>query len=204
MDTEFEAKFYPVDKDKYREKLKSIGAKLLYPERKMKRVIASHVANPIYPENHYLRIRDEGNGIIRMSIKITAEKTGKMSDQKETDVEVGDFEKTKEILESTGIKFNRYQETLREEWEFEGADITIDTWPGLETYSEIEADSEEHVEKIAKLLGLPWEEKLIMSAGDLYRKVYGLSHDEVSEKITDLTFENNTFEGLKKIWPPKK
>ena len=36
-DTEFEAKFYPVNKEEYRRKLKSVGAKLVIPERKMVR-----------------------------------------------------------------------------------------------------------------------------------------------------------------------
>ena len=37
---EFEAKFYPVDKEKYRKKLLSIGAKLVISERKMIRIVA--------------------------------------------------------------------------------------------------------------------------------------------------------------------
>ena len=36
--TEFEAKFYPVDKEEYRKRLLSIGAKLTIPERKMIRI----------------------------------------------------------------------------------------------------------------------------------------------------------------------
>jgi len=199
METEFEAKFYPVNKGQYRKKLLSIGAKLTIPERKMVRVIGDNRLNPDLPKNHYIRVRNEGN-LIRLSIKVTADENGNLSDQKELDVEVSDFDKTVEILKTLGVKFNRIQETLREEWEYKGANITIDTWPGLDTYSEIETSSEEKVKEIAQELGLDWDNKIITAAAEVYTKVYGIGIEEVLEKISNLTFENNPFEGMEKVW----
>lgn len=200
METEFEAKFYPVNKEEYRKKLLSLGAKLVIPERKMIRTIADTRSNPVLPKNHYVRVRNEGN-LTRLSLKITADEGGNLSDQKETDVEVSDFDKTVKILEGVGIKFNRTQETLREEWEYKGAGITIDTWPGLDTYSEVETFSEEKVKEIALELGLDWDNRIITAAAEVYAKVYGIGIDEVLEKISNITFENNPFAGMKKIWP---
>ena len=199
MDTEFEAKFYPVDKDKFREKLKSVGAKLTIPERKMVRVIADRQANNFLNKSDYIRVRNEGN-VIRLSYKRTANESGKLSDQKEIDVEVGDYDKTVEILKLIGVKFNKVQETLREEWLYKGAQITIDTWPGLETYSEIEAGSEWEVKSFAHDLGLNWEGRIITTAAEVYAKVYGMSIEEVNRKISNITFDNNPFEGLTKKW----
>ncbi|KKQ42810.1 MAG: hypothetical protein US60_C0012G0015 [Microgenomates group bacterium GW2011_GWC1_37_8] len=199
METEFEAKFYPVDKEKYRKILKSIGAKLVIPERKMIRAIADNSANKFLDKNDYIRVRNEGN-LVRLSFKKTADETGKVSDQKEVDVEVSDYYKIIEILKLIGIKFNRVQETLREEWSYKGAEIVIDTWPGLETYTEIEADSEEKVHKIALDLGFKWEKKIITAAAEVYAKVYGLSIDEVLEKTSNITFGNNPFKGLTRKW----
>lgn len=197
--TEFEAKFYPVDKDGYRKKLLSIGAKLAIPERKLVRIVADKRANPAITQNGYIRIRDEG-GVIRLSLKITAEETEAMSDQKEIDVEVSDFNKTRQILEAIGVKFNRRQETLREEWKYKGAQITIDTWPGLETYSEVEAASEEKVKEIAGDIGFDWGKKLIIPAAELYVKVYQINIEEVLEKISYISFENNPFKNVEKKW----
>ena len=199
MDTEFEAKFYPVEKKTYRKKLKALGAKLVIPERKMIRIVADISENPQLAKSGYVRIRDEGN-LVRLSLKMTAGWEGKVSDQKEIDVEVSDFERAKIILESAGIRFNRRQENMREEWEYGGAQITIDSWPGLDTYSEIEADSEDKVMEIAQKLGLDWDKKLIVPAAEIYGKVYGLSIDEVLEKIANLSYENNPFSGLTKKW----
>jgi predicted adenylyl cyclase CyaB len=200
--TEFEAKFYPVDKEGYRKKLLDIGAKLVIPERKMTRIVADDRANPGFNQSGYIRIRDEGD-VVRLSLKITARETGKLTDQKEIDVEVSDFNKTKEIFEAIGVVFNRRQETLREEWEYKGSQVTIDSWPGLDTYSEIEADSEEKVKEIAQDLGFDWEKKIITPAAEVYAKVYGLDIDEVLIKISNITFENNPFENVPKVWSPK-
>lgn len=199
METEFEAKFYPVNKENYRKKLESVGAVLIIPERRMLRAIADSHVNKFLDMNSYIRVRNEGN-LIRLSLKKTADETGKLTDQKEIDVEVSDFDKTIEILKLIGVKFNRLQETMREEWSYKGAQITIDTWPGLETYSEIEAENEEKVREIALELGLNWDKRIITAAPEVYAKVYGMSIDEVLEKLSKITFENNPFKQFTKKW----
>lgn len=195
--TEYECKFYPVNKEEYRKKLESLGAVLTIPERKMIRTIADSILNPMLTKNNYIRVRQEGN-LIRLSYKTTADQTGNLTDQKEIDVEVSDFDKTVKIFESLGLKFGYIQETLREEWEYKGAQITIDTWPGLDTYSEIETTSEEKVKEIAADFGFDWNKKIITAAAEIYSRVYKIEIDEVLEKIKNITFENNPFEGMEK------
>lgn len=199
--TEYEAKFYPVDKDSYREKLKGLGAKLTDPERKMRRTVVDSVNNKSL-KCDYIRVRDEGN-LIRISAKTHARPDGKVSDQKEVDIVVSDYDKSVEIFKLMGFTIDRYQETLRETWTYKNAEIVIDTWPGLSTYSEIEAGSEEEVKQIAKELGFNWENKIITGAAYVYSKVYGISVEDAIEKLSFITFENNPFERMKKVWDPK-
>lgn len=201
METEFEAKFYPINKEKYRSKLREVGAKLVIPERKMRRVLADRHANPRV-ECDYIRVRDEGS-VVRLSAKVHAREGGEISDQKEADVEVSDYGGTIDILKKAGLVFNLYEESLREEWEYDGAQITIDTWPGLEPYSEIEASSGEKVEEIAKKLGLDWQRKIVTAVVEIFCKVYGLKEEDVLNKLSNITFEDNPFKGLKKIWSPE-
>ena len=172
--TEYEAKFYPVKKEEYRKKLQDIGAKLVIPERKMIRMVADWRDNPTLGDRECIRVRDEG-GIVRLSYKSFVDQATKITDQKEIETEVNDFDATVKIIENIGLKFNRHQETLREEWNIDGVQITIDTWPGLETYTEIEGKSENDVIRISQMLGFDWNEKLIMPASQLYAKVYGIS-----------------------------
>ncbi len=200
--TEFEAKFYPVNKEEYRAKLKSLGAILDISERKMVRFVGDRRVNSALPRHKNIRVRDEGN-LIRLSLKTSAEQDDVLTDQKEIDVEVNDLNKTVQILEAAGIKFNRRQETLREEWQYKGAQITIDTWPGLDAYSEIEADSEEKIKEIAEELSFSWDKKIITPVTEVYCKVYGLDEEKVLVMISNISFENNPFEGMKKVWSPK-
>jgi adenylate cyclase class 2 len=194
MDEEFEAKFYPVEKESIRKRLKEIDAHLAAPERKLRRVIFDSRCNPQI-KCDVIRVRDEG-GSFRISMKIHP-RQGKMRDQKEVEIEVNDFDKAVRILEATGLTANRYQETLRETWKYDGAEIDIDTWPGLKPFIEIEAESEDQVKKIAAKLNLDWKKRIIASIVDVFMMVYGLSAEEVLRKISNLTFENNSFSGLK-------
>ena len=194
METEFEVKFYPVNKKEYRKKLQEIGAKLVIPERKMRRSIANRRAYSQL-KCHYFRVRDEGDKVT-MSVKIHAEEGGKVSDQKEAELVISDFDTAVEIMEALNLKPNIYQETLRESWDYEGVEITIDTWPNLEPYTEIEAKSEEKVREVAEELGFNWEEKVITAAPEIMEKVYGLSIDEILKLVSHITFENNPFADL--------
>jgi len=198
MDIEFEAKFFPINKEEIRKKLKDLGANLVFSERKMKTVLGDKRNNPGL-DCDYIRIRNESN-LIRLSVKIHAEEGGKLIDQKETYVEVNDFDRTVEILKRLGLKLTYYQEKLRETWEYDGAEVVIDTWPGLEPIVEIEADSEKKVQEIAKRMGFDWDKKILTEAAEIFVKVYGLGINEVLKKISNITFDNNPFEEMKKVW----
>lgn len=187
MKPEIEAKFYPVNKDNFHEKLRQIGARLVGPERKMKRAVFGKEINPQI-QGTYARVRDEGDGIIRVSLKTKGVSGGDVKEQKELDFIVSNFEKAREFLTLTGLKESGYQETLRETWEFKNSEIVIDTWPGLEPYTEIESPDEEELQDIVKMLGLCWEEKIITSVSEVFQKVYGWNDEEVSRKLAYLTF----------------
>lgn len=191
MNTEYEAKFSPVNKNKIRQKLRSLKADLVTPERKMRRVIFGSELNPQINAD-YLRVRDEGDKV-RVSLKVHAREGGKLSEQKETDVIVSDFEQTVKIFKSIGLKQDKYEENLRETWDLDGATVEIDTWPGLEPHIEIEAPSEKEVRRIAEELGFNWENKIITSVVEIYAKVYSVTNEEVLKRLTHCTFESPPF-----------
>lgn len=176
-----------------------MGAKLVFRERKMRTVLGDKRHNPQL-KCDYIRVRDEGD-LIRLSLKIHAKKWGNLSDQKETYVEVSDFNKTVEILKELGLRLTYYQEKLRETWELDGAEVVIDTWPGLDPIVEIEAGSGIKVKKTAEKIGLDWNKKIITEAADIFAKVYGLTINEVLEKISNITFDNNPFEKMENTLP---
>lgn len=186
MNTEFEAKFYPVNKDKIREKLKSIGAKLVHPETLMPLVQFTNWANG-FKDIHYLRVRDEF-GKIKFAAKRHARNDDGINLQKELEVEVSNFQTIIDILESAGLQGDYYQEKYREVWELDEAEIVIDTCPELQPYIEIEADSEQSVKNIAKKLGLSWEDAIFTSTIEIYMKEYNMSKEDVIKRFKDWRF----------------
>ena len=81
------------------------------------------------------------------------------------------------------MKVISYQESKRETWSLEGAEVVLDIWPWLNPLIEIEAD-ESAVKKVAKLLGFDWEQALFGGIMPVYRKQY--PNIQKNFKITNL------------------
>lgn len=59
----------------------------------------------------------------------------------ETEVVVGDFETTNELLRRIGFEPKSYQENRRTSFELAGAQLELDRWPRIPPYLEIEGRS---------------------------------------------------------------
>ena len=94
-------------------------------------------------------------------------------------MEVSDFEKTCNILIAAGLQVDAYQETKRERWELDGSEITIDTWPWIPTFVEIEANSEEKLKEIVKKIDLDWLKAMHGSVETAYQKYFDVTEEEV-------------------------
>ena len=185
MDIEYEATFINVDKEKIREKLKMVGAELVKPEFLQKRVVFD------MPDGHaikggWLRIRDEGDKTT-MSLKVVD--GDKIENQKEISLEISDFQKAESLLVATGCQKKAYQENKRELWLLNGVEITLDEWPFLEPFVEIEGKSEELVKKTAQELGFSYKEALFCSIGTLYCKKYSILPEVINNKTPYIKFD---------------
>jgi adenylate cyclase class 2 len=149
MQIEYEATFYPVDKDEIRARLKEAQAKLLKAEFLQKRYVFSLPRGNEIPGG-WLRVRDEGDKIT-MSLKVVNGE--KIEDQKEICLQVDNFEQALSLLETIGCDKKAYQETKRELWNIDGVDICLDEWPWLEPFIEIEGQSEDEVKRVSDVIG---------------------------------------------------
>lgn len=192
MQIEYEATFIPVDKDEVRDRLKAARAELVRPEFLQKRSVF-HL-----PEGHaitggWARVRDEGNRIT-LSIKIIDGSA--IDDQKESQIVIDSFEEGKQILTLLGCREKAYQETYRELWNLDGVEITIDTWPFLEPFVEIEGESESAVRSAAEKTGFDWLQAQFCAVGTLYSKKYNLSTEVINDRIPRIVFDmENPFVG---------
>ncbi len=183
---EYEVKFFPINLDEMRVKLKSAGAVLEKGERLMRRCVFSRDKNPGMSCT-YVRVRDEGDKVT-LSAKQHAE-DGKIDSQKEYESTVDSFETAREILLSAGLTQTGYQENKRETWKMpDGTLVELETWPELPHYLEIEGQSSEAVQNAARLLGLDWKEHIVASNDFLYAWHLGIDRKDVFARLENLTF----------------
>jgi len=185
MQIEYEATYTNVDKDEVRKRLKKAGAEIVKPEVFQKRVVFH------FPEGHakqgaWARVRDEGDKIT-MSIKQTVD-GGKIDEQFETCFNVSDFDEAVKFLEFLGCRQKAYQETKRELWTLDEVEITIDEWPFLEPFVEVEGRSEKSVKEASGKLGFDYRTAYFGPVGGIYSKKYGISTDIINNQTPKIVF----------------
>ncbi len=75
-----------------------------------------------------------------------------------------------------------------------GVEITIDEWPYLEPFVEIEGPNETAVRQVAEKLGFDWPQAKFCAVGTLYSEKYGLSLDRINNHTPRIVFnEKNPF-----------
>jgi len=200
MSIEYEATFPNINKDKTRTRLQDVGAILEYSETLQKRSNFNPPQNQ--DENSWIRIRDEGHGIITMSYKTVPDKADTINQQREICLQVDSFKEAKDFLILLGCKEKSYQETKRELWLIDGVQVTIDEWPFLAPFLEIESNSESAVKCVVEKLGYDYQKALFCNVFYLYSQQYGISIDDlkkrVSTELSCLTFSsNNPFDKIK-------
>ena len=186
MKTEIELKFYPVDKDETRRKLKAAGFELVAPEFMMTR-ICFH--NPAL-DDRWGRVRREPDNIT-MSIK--RNKGYGLTGTEEEELAVDSFDDAVSFMEAAGFEKVSYQESTREIWRRGEVEADIDQWPGLKPWVEIEANNEGAVRKACTELGFDESKAMYGSADFVYEKHLGIARDEINS-MPEILFSN----------PPKK
>jgi adenylate cyclase class 2 len=192
MDIEYEATFQNIIKDDIRSRLIACNAVLERPEFMQKRAVF------LLPTGHeitggWLRVRDEGDKIT-MSLKVVDGSA--IVDQKETCITVSSFGDACLLLESMGCRKKAFQESKRELWKLDGVEVTIDEWPFLEPFVEVEGKDEESVRQVATKLGFDWATAKFCAVGTLYSERYGLPETVINNETPEILFEGvNPFKG---------
>ena len=185
MQVEYEATFPNIDKKEIREQLKGAGAILVRPEYLQKRV-PFYLPGRKNSDSTWLRVRDEGDKIT-LSLKIID--GNKIEDQKELCLEINNFDEAVKLLETIGCEKKSYQESKRELWKLDNVEITIDEWPFLEPYVEVEGKSEEEVKKVSEKIGFDWNKAKFCAVGTLIAEKYGITEEQVNDRTPKIVFD---------------
>lgn len=185
MKNEIEATFLAVDKDSMRKKLKDSGFSLKTAEYLMRRKTFDF--SKIAPgKNKWGRVRQESN---KVTMTVKEVRGSGINDTYEAEVVVNDFDAAAAVFEACEIPAKSFQENNREVWVRGDIEATIDTWPGLKPFVEIEGATEELVRAVASELGLKFEEAVFGSIDLVYEKEIGIPAKEIIV-LPEITFAN--------------
>jgi len=185
MQKEIEATFLGVDKEQVRSKLKDVGFTLVHPEYMMRRKTFdfSRVAPGL---NKWGRVRQEAD---KVTMTIKEIKGSGIGDTFELEMVVEDFDKASQMFEQCNVPAKAFQENYREVWERADVQVTIDTWPALKPFVEVEAANEEVVRSVSSELGFSFDSALFGSIDLVYEKELGIPATDII-RMPEITFAN--------------
>lgn len=165
MEQEFETQVLDIDTKTIAKKLRDLGAKET-PEVLQKRWVFDLPKRG--QEGHWIRIRQIGK---KTTITYKIKSGIGVSDTKEIETEVSDFEKIVKIFQTLGVwSGNYYQENKRHKFELDDVEFTLDTWPMIPTFLEIEAKNEKKLHWGLKLLDLAGKDAGHIGTVNIYKK----------------------------------
>lgn len=162
MSQEYETKILDINSQEIETKLISIGAK-----KKFEVLYKRWVFDIESKETQWIRLRDDG----KTSTLTYKKRTGSgICETEEIETQVLDFETTAQILQKLNFKDKYYQENKRTMYELNNIEFSIDSWPMIPTYLEIESTCEKKVKEGLKLLNLENKDIGNISVVNVYKK----------------------------------
>lgn len=185
MSVEYEAVFTNISRETMHRRLKNIGAEIRRPQFLQRRLVFDlPKGNEI--EGGWLRLRDEGDQVTLTLKVVSGEAIG---NRMETSIEVNSFDTARLLLHSIGCVERAYQENRREVWSLGDAQVSLDEWPFLEPFIEVEGADEEVVRKACAALGMEYSMALFCTVDELYARRYGIPSTLVNKETSRLVFD---------------
>ena len=116
-----------------------------------------------------------------------------INDTYEIELVVNDFNTASVFFETCNIPERAFQENMREVWIHNNVKVTIDTYPGINPFMEIEAETEKAIQNVSRELGFDFKKAVFGSIDLVYEKELGIPATTII-KLPEITFKN----------PPKK
>lgn len=177
MAKECEVTLLEID-DNFEKKILGLGAKLV-SDSIQKRYV--YDVKPVSP-NKWIRLRTNGEKTT-LTIKEVEDKNA-IGGTEEIEITVDSFDEANNFLESLGYESRNYQENYRKMYKLNDVEISIDSWPLIPTYVEIEGKNEQTVLDTLELLGYTEKDYTTLDVVSIY-KLYNID----VMKIKDLRFE---------------
>lgn len=168
MDKEIEIRILNIDKEKFIKNITKLGAKKA-SESLQKRYVYDFKPSAL---NKWIRLRTNDKKTT-LTIKEVLDKNV-IDGTNELEIIVSDFDKTNLILKELGYTPRNYQENYREIYYLNKVEISIDTWPLIPTYVELEAKKEKDIKSLLKLIDYEEENLTTFDVTSIYNDIYGI------------------------------
>jgi adenylate cyclase class 2 len=173
QDIEYEGKILNIPVEKTQQAIKDAGGKL-EGDYTFRRYVFDTIPAK---KGTWIRLRTNGQNT---TLAVKEIQDDSIEGTSEWEVTVDDFDTTLTILQKSGLTHKGYQENRRVEFSLDGAMLTIDFWPKLEPYMEIEAKDKATVESLAERLGFNKSDIVGDNTIKLYAK-QGIDLDTVAD-----------------------
>ena len=179
MEKERELTILDIDVDDFIARLEELGAE------KQGEFLQRRYVYDVKPamSNKWIRLRTNGKKTT-LTIKEIKDKNA-IEGTDELEIVVDNFDKTNELLEQLGYEARNYQENYRRVYLLNNAEISIDSWPLIPTYAEIEGKTNEDVVKVLDAVNTKNYKVTTFDVESIYREIYGID----IMKVKQLKFE---------------
>ena len=166
---EKEIRVLEIDKSKFVRQILSMGAVAIDEDLLQKRYV--YDIDP-HDKSKWMRLRTNGKKTT-LTVKQILDKHS-IAGTEEHEVEVDDFEATNLMLNKLGFKHRNYQENMRSIYKLGGVEISVDSWPLIPTYAELEGDSEAEIVALVEALGIKPAQLTTLDVNSIYKEIYGI------------------------------
>ena len=167
MHTEYEVRILEIDVEDVKKRLEKVHATFEW-DHLQRRYVYDFIPKI---DGKWIRLRTNGD---KTTLTIKNLVSSEIDGTQELEIEVDNFERCNLILKELGYESKGYQENRRIQYDMNGVEVDIDSWPLIPTYLEIEGPSEESVYNTVEALGFKREDCTTEDVDSLYKR-YG--HD---------------------------
>jgi len=174
MKTEYECTLLDINREELIKRLEELGA-VKEDDYFQRRYV--YDMKPVQ-KSKWIRLRTNGKKTM-LAIKNVADRN-LIGGTKELEMEVSNFDVAKNILSELGYEYRVYQENKRTIYNYKDIEISIDKWPMIPEYCEIEGNSEKSVKEFVNLLNLNYK-VTNYDVESICKEIYGTDIEEYKE-----------------------
>lgn len=192
MPREIEAKYMSIVPESLRVRLAEAGYTCVRPWSRMKRY--TFLLTELNPDpEKWARVRDEGDKVV-MTFKKVHDKQD-IHGTEEVEFTVNDFDAAVTFMKKLGFDAWTFQENDRETWVKESVEVTLNQWPALPPFAEVEGPTEAAVQEASHALGFDYTTAVFGGVGRLYglQTLYTGNDGMDIGKIRELTFARESW-----------